>query len=470
MKAFRVSDDCTFISRKELEAYVSANTINNGISLYKSGQSKNWATIEMVYGEYVMLETLSKTTKDKLGDIDKILADAIVSEREPGSGYQPSNDVELILDLAWTQTRIYSPYFYLYEDRYFYSHEILTYSQMHSFCAAIKSMKECGDYKLKDIHGAVLSIRKKRRLYNFKVGNFKYFKDKIKVWDRDGIECWVIHGNKHKAKENIKLTKFVKRKIIKYYVQVSPRRLSYQEITDEVNKEIILYGYPTIHLSSTKKFLGHPDIQNRFKPFRFGKEWAKKYLDPTIVRAHPLYIHDKWEIDGTVLPFYVWVGKKITRLWIMIIVDVHSRKIIGYGVDYHETANLAFNTYRMAIATTGCLAFEIVRDNAKAFDSKLVAELETEFESDEYKCFVRKAKVGNPEDKGTVEKMLDILNVKEFSKCEGWIGDPWNSERELYRLESQTVTELRKPVNVLQIPTVLEYVERSIKNINEMIF
>ncbi|HEU5291806.1 MAG TPA: hypothetical protein VFU05_14250, partial [Cyclobacteriaceae bacterium] len=81
-----------------------------------------------------------------------------------------------------------------------------------------------------------------------------------------------------------------------------------------------------------------------------------------------------------------------------------------------------------------------------------------------------KAKVGNPRDKGTVEKVLDILNIGEFSKCDGWIGDPWDSDRELYRLESTVITELRKKVNIKEISTVFNYVETSIKNLNERIF
>jgi hypothetical protein len=469
MNAFRISEDCTFVSKELLLQHISASTVNNGISIYKKGESKNWATIELQNGEFLQWESLTQLIRKRVGDIDEILTDAFIADSEIEAN-NPINDIELILDLAFTQARIYSRYFQAYQDRYLYSHEILKYSRMHSFIDSIVLMKKEGVYTPVNIHKAVCNLMKKRKLYNFKVGSFKYFKDKINLLSKGDVISYVIHGNKGRPKENIKLTSFVKKQLVKFYVQNTPRRLSYTEITDAVNVEILKFGYPSIHLSSTKKYLALPDIQNRFKPFRLGKEWAKKHLDPFIVRAHPLYIHDKWEIDGTVLPFYVLVNNKITRLWLCIVVDVHSRKIIGYGVDYHETANLIFNTYRVAIVNCRCVPFEIVRDNAKAFDSKLICELENSFESDEFKCFVRKAKVGNARDKGTVEKVLDILNIGEFSKCDGWIGDPWDSDRELYRLESTVVTELRKKVNIKEIPTVFNYVETAIKNLNDRIF
>lgn len=470
MEAFRIANDCTFISKALILESVPKPTVENGISQYKAGKTKNWATISLQTGEYVQWESLGKVTTDKIGEIDKILAQSLVSEPDSVVPDSSINDIELILDLAWSQRRIYSRYYYFYEDRYFYSHEILLYAQMHSLYDSIIFTKRSGDYSLKTIHSAVENLRTKRKFYNFKVGNFKYFKQKIRDLECLGIDSLVINANKHKPKEKIKLTKYVKGCIIKFYTQTSPTRLNYIEITEHVNTQIKKAGYPTIHLSSTKKFLASPEIQNRFKPFRFGKEWVKKHLDPFVVRSHPLYIHDKWEIDGTVLPFYVMINKKITRLWLMIIVDVHSRKIIGYGIDYHETSILVYRTYRMAIANTRALAREIVRDNAKAYDSKLICELESQFESDEIQCLVRRARVGNAKDKGTVEKVLDILNITEFSKCEGWIGDPWDSERELYRLDSKDVNELRKTANVLVPKTVFEYVDMAIANLNNKTF
>ncbi|HEU5292875.1 MAG TPA: transposase family protein, partial [Cyclobacteriaceae bacterium] len=375
MNAFRISEDCTFVSKELVLQHVSASTVNNGISIYKKGDSKNWAIIELQNGEFLQWETLSKLVRQKVGDIEDVLTAALFADSE-SDAHDPVNDIELILDLAFTQSRIYGRYFHTYQDRYYYSHEVHIYAKMHSFIDSVILLKQGGGYALKDIHKAICGLARKRTFYNFKVGSFEYFKDKINLLAKGGVDSYVIHGNKHRPKEyNIKLTSFVKKQLVKFYVQNSPRRLSYPEITEAVNVEILKFGYASIHLSTTKKYLGLPDIQNRFKPFRLGKEWAKKHLDPFLVRAHPLYIHDKWEIDGTVLPFYVLVNNRITRLWLCIVVDVHSRKIIGYGIDYHETSNLVFNTYRMAIVNCRCLPFEIVRDNAKAFDSKLICEL-----------------------------------------------------------------------------------------------
>lgn len=245
--------------------------------------------------------------------------------------------------------------------------------------------------------------------------------------------------------------------------------VSYKEITEKVNHELGKYGFAIISLSLVKKFLRQTEIQNLYKPIRLGKAWAEKFLDPFFVRAHPKDANDKWEMDGTVLPFYFLWNGIITRFWYSIIVDVHSRRIISWAVGRYETRYLVLEVYRIAIVFAHALPFEIVRDNAGAYDSKEVTELESRFE--DHECLVRPAAPDNPKDKGTVEKVHDILNCDHFSKyADHFIGEPWNSDRELYRMEPVEIKELRKIKNIMPANMATEIMGKVVGAYNSKVF
>lgn len=116
-----------------------------------------------------------------------------------------------------------------------------------------------------------------------------------------------------------------------------------------------------------------------------------------------------------------------------------------------------------------CIMHPTVRDNAGGYDTPEVLELETRLEN--RKCFVRAARPENSKDKGTVEKVHDILNCDHFSKdFEHFIGDPWNAERELYRKSSVEIREMRKVKNAYAACEAPRIMARIVSVYNDEVF
>jgi len=455
-----------YVLTEDVLKKVSYSSYRNGISLYKNGTSPRWARDSFDGSEYLVWDSLTRQIQQKIGDIDVLIAQSCCATKSTPSSEQES-ELEKRLEFAFNQKKVYEQFGALYRDRYFYPGEIEVYSRMTAFVTEILSLKESGQ-ELKAIYVAFDHVKDRLPLYNFKIGSYDYFSEKLLYLEKIGLEKGIVHGNRNMEKINKLLNDYVKKQVIKFYCQSKPR-LKYSEITEKVNHEISKRGFITISLSLVKLFLRDPEIQNLYKPFRLGKDWVEKYYNPFQARLHPQNVHDKWEMDGTVLPYYFILDGKITRLWYIIIVDVNSRKIIAWAVGLYESRYLILECYRVAITSCKVLPVELVRDNAGGYDTKEVLELETKLENLE--CFVRAARPENSKDKGTVEKVHDILNCDHFSKdFEHFIGDPWNAERELYRKSSVEIREMRKVKNAYAASEAPGIMARMVSGYNDQVF
>lgn len=455
-----------YILTQEALKKISYSSYRNGISLNKKGTSPRWARDCFDGSEYLAWDSLTHLVQQQIGDID-----ALIAQNTCRTKIITPSDHELVLEkrleFAFNQKKVYEQFGGLYRDRYFYPGEVEVYSRMHSFITELVSLKEAG-HELKTIYTAFCNVKGRLPLYNFKISSYDYFSEKLIHLKEVGLAKGIVHGNRNMEKINKLLNDYVKKQVIKFYCQSQPR-LKYFDITVAVNNEISKRGFITISLSLVKLFLRDPEIQNLYKPFRLGKDWVDKNYNPFQARLHPQNVHDKWEMDGTVLPYYFVLDGKITRLWYIIIVDVNSRKIIGWSVGLYESRYLILECYRVAITSCKVLPVELVRDNAGGYDTKEVLELETKLENS--KCFVRSARPGNSKDKGTVEKVHDILNCDHFSKdFEHFIGDPWHAERELYRTSSAEIREMRKIKNAYDASEALRIMSRIVGSYNDKVF
>ncbi|MCA6380495.1 MAG: transposase family protein [Cytophagales bacterium] len=452
-----------YVLKKEVLKKVPYSSYRNGVSLHDRGESTRWARDYFDGYEYLLWDSLTPYIQGKIGNIHALLEESISTKKSTDPD-ELQTQLETRLEFAFNQKKVYEQFGGLYRDRYFYPGEIEVYCRMHSFVVEILSLKEIG-HDLKTVYAAFDRVKNRIPLYNFRVSSYEYFSEKLLYLEEIGLEKGIVHGNRNMEKINKLLNDYVKKQVIKFYCQNKPC-LKYSEITEKVNNEISKRGFITISLSLVKLFLRDPEIQNLYKPFRLGKDWVTKYYDPFQARLHPQNVHDKWEMDGTVLPYYFILDSKITRVWYIIIVDVNSRKIISWAVGLNESRYLILECYRIAITSCKVLPVELVRDNAGGYDTKEVLELETKLE--DLKCFIRPARPKNSKDKGTVEKVHDILNCDHFSKdFEHFIGDPWNAERELYRKSSVEIREMRKVKNAYpasEAPRIMESIVSSYNN------
>jgi hypothetical protein len=455
-----------YVLKEEVLKNVSYSSYRNGTSLYEKGDSKRWAHDIFDGHVYILWDSLTSHIQTKIGNIDALIRESKVKINNADSDILQI-ELEKRLEFAFSQKKVFEQFGRFYRDRYFYPDEEKIYCRMHSLVVEIISAKQMG-HDLKTIFLAFNSIKNRLPLYNFKVSSYEYFSEKLLYLQKVGIDKGIVHGNRNKEKTNKLLNDYVKKQVIKFYCQSKPR-LKYSEITVNVNNEISKKGFITISLSLVKLFLRDPEIQNLYKPFRLGKDWVEKYYNPFQARLHPQNVHDKWEMDGTVLPYYFLLNGKITRLWYIIIVDVNSRKIISWAVGLYESRYLILEAYRIAITSCKCLPVELVRDNAGGYDTKEVLEFETKLEEKE--CLIRPARPENSKDKGTVEKVHDILNCDHFSRdFEHFIGDPWSADRELYRKSSAEIREMRKVKNAYPSSEAPDIMDRIINNYNDKVF
>lgn len=455
-----------YVLKNEVLKKVPYSSYRNGISLNEKGVSSHWVRCSFNGFEYLEWNSLTPYIQNKIGSFEMLIAQNLCTVKDNESGDQKS-DLEKRLEFAFEQKKVYQQFEPLYKDRYFYPGEIEIYCRMTALVTEINSLKING-HALKDIFTAFTQVTGRLPLYNFKASTYEYFSEKLAYLNEVGLEKGIVHGNRHKEKINKLLNNYVKKQVIKLYCQSKPR-LKYSEITDAVNHEISKRGFIKISLSLVKLFLRDPEIQNLYKPFRLGKDWVEKYYNPFQARLHPPNVHDKWEIDGTVLPYYFFLDGKITRLWYIIVVDVNSRKIVSWAVGLYESRYLILEAYRMAIVSCKSLPIEWVRDNAGGYDTKEVLEFESKLE--EKGCLIRASRPGNSKDKGTVEKVHDLLNCDHFSKdFEHFIGDPWNSDRELYRKSSVDIREMRKIKNAFPASEAPGIMAGIVSNYNEKVF
>lgn len=449
-----------------IKKFVPPSSCDNGISLYDNGLSAHWENYTFFNRRYIVYESLTKMQQERLGNIDDILNASVIQfpTKTETDKYNP--EIALLLEFSYSQVRLAEQYTAFYRDRFLTTHEITVYSHMHCLVAAMFGLESEG-YRLKEIYHTFQAIKSKFKLYNFKVNSYRYFCRKLDELEKDGIENGIIHKNKFSEKSTTIVPKYVLKQITRFYCQSTPVLL-YYEIVDHVNHEIEKRGYMKIKIWVVKKICKEPEFQNLYKPFRLGRKWAEQNLDSWLLRSDPRFCHDLWEVDGTVVPFYVLDGDVVTRLWVSMIVDVKSRCIISWAIGRYESAELIYEVYRLAVVRSGCLARQIVRDNAKAYESRLITGLETQFE--EMHCLVRAARPGNSQDKGTVEKVHDILHTRYYKNHPGFIGDSWKSDREQYRLEPVILRELRKKENAKLPREVVEIVDSSVNAYNKTVF
>ena len=136
-------------------------------------------------------------------------------------------------------------------------------------------------------------------------------------------------------------------------------------------------GYSEVSVSSIKNILADKYIQNQCKPSRNGAEWIKTNLQPFRLREDPTANFELWQLDGSRFQFpYLTEDGKIAFLIFFVVLDVHSRKIIGYSSGKTENHILVKEALSMAVQETGFLPSEIIRDNGGCFRDKKYQKLE----------------------------------------------------------------------------------------------
>ncbi len=98
---------------------------------------------------------------------------------------------------------------------------------------------------------------------------------------------------------------------------------------------------PELSLSSIKQILLCRYRKNLNEMARNREVWMKNTLLPFLIRDEPEYPGDHWQIDATrLLIFCKDEAKQGSFLWIAVVIDGHSRMIMGFAIGDKETPDL----------------------------------------------------------------------------------------------------------------------------------
>lgn len=239
-------------------------------------------------------------------------------------------------------------------------------------------------------------------------------------WGR-GIEESIVHKstNKEKPKKTSDFHTMVALEILSH-----PKNYSYPKVTDLLNHICKQNGYETVSESWVKAQMSNAnaEFRNLVNATRKGEKHFKTNLHQYAIREQTTLPGDVWMIDGSPIQFYCWSknGKKFTRLNLYVIVDVGSRKVVGFDIAYNEDKYNIMNALQMAVEMEGHLPSEIVSDNFSANKSAELLHIKTLFE--EMGCAWRHHKVGNPQDKVYVERFYGAFQSVFCALYDDYLG------------------------------------------------
>jgi len=330
-------------------------------------------------------------------------------------------------------------------------------AKKHAFIAVCLEMYNYG-----------LTIKEMFKIYQF--WNFEILSDcsaktfyrRILRYKKEG-DSSIVHGSLGRLKNS----KIINEKVFSQLKELyrDKKMFTGREIHFKLNQWCLDNGYKSVSHSSIKSVISKPEFMNENKIHRYGKEWTKYFWKPYSLRTNPHFNGSLWQLDGTriQIPYLTTEGKE-SFLWIFVVMDVHSRKIVGFSIDTAERKGMILNALRNAIETTRYIPMELVRDNAKAFESKEYKYVEDYLSY--FGTYTRKHIPGEPQDKGHVERFFGTFQTTVLKNHKGYIGEGIRGRRETSRPDRAMVLESRKKKNLRNKEELEKLIKNSITEYN----
>ncbi|WP_134345691.1 DDE-type integrase/transposase/recombinase, partial [Flavobacterium psychrophilum] len=235
--------------------------------------------------------------------------------------------------------------------------------------------------------------------------------------------------------------------LILHYVG-NPKKFSYRECTHLINENCADENQKTLNESYIKKQMVN-DIEFRTLVYsrRNGAKYKKDMILPHAVRYPVEFPANLWMIDGTPLQMYCVNEKGETiRLNLFIVLDVFSRKIVGFDVAFFEDKFMVMNALKMAVQDEGHLPKEILSDNFSANKTEEIIAIKEQMAKLEVNW--RLAKVGNPQDKAQVERAFGVLQSEIFTFFNDYFGEGIGSRRDNRPNNEFLAIYTKKPITI----------------------
>lgn len=290
-----------------------------------------------------------------------------------------------------------------------------SYCNSYALLLVLRQFDHLKTYELFNLYLAVSDSN-----FSFQTRSLNHFYAKMKDIDKFGL----VESLLHKGTSNlnaVKLSDYHEKLVGHFYRKGS--KLSQRDIYLKVNTILKSRNEPEISLGSVKLILLNKYRKNLDDMARNGDVWMKNTLLPFLIREEPEYPCDHWQIDATRLQVFCKdESKQGSFLWIAAVIDGHSRMIMGFAIGDKESPDLYTRALKTAFGRTRMLPAEILRDNYKGFtqDNDLTDLID---QTQKMGVRWRAHKVGNPRDKGVIERFFGVFNTVFCKHISGYTGE-----------------------------------------------
>ena len=438
MEVFNLDGDI-YVTIGFLSKYgLNERSIHNALVKNRSGKSRHYEHIVDAIDHRMRLikyRTLPKQTIRKYSlpsrhELYEVSDKAVETERLKNLISQ---------HLGYAYERGYLKYQHNYFGIFLDGDLIRSYARTHAIFHAIATLYDF-NIQLKDLFKQYCELQ----FLQFETSSLKSFYRKFKEFKAKG-QLAFLHRNLGLTKSGRKITENHKKEIIRLYSL--PDQLAGREIHKQINFWAIRNGHDQISLSSLKKIIADPIIQNQSKPSRNGKEWMKRHFDPFFIRKHPEKNGELWELDGSRFQFPYATDKGVGFLWFFVVMDIHSRRIVGYSCGKSETHGLVIEAIAQAVLNTGYLPYEMIIDNGSCFNHEKFKLLEENM-SFIAGTYVRRHLPKHAQDKAHVERFFSTFQTTVCKGKFGYVGEGIRSKREEGRPSREKLDEFMKSKNL----------------------
>lgn len=259
-----------------------------------------------------------------------------------------------------------------------------------------------------------------------KPNDYKIFSKYINQCRKNGIESYVLHGNI--GNKSSKVFTDYQFSLMEAYAAL-PNMYSREMIAYLVNVHSDEANLKKVSISTVKTYLCNPKIKNRIALMRRGGKNFEDTILPYTPRTEEMFAGNLWMMDGTPLQFYCWDDnfKKRIRLNFFAIIDVFSKKIVGFDISISEDRFNVINALKMAFKIHGHLPKEILHDNFSANKTDEIKNIKYQLEKSG--VVFRAARPKNAKDKAHIERYFGTVQSTLFSLYDDYMGEGITSKR-----------------------------------------
>jgi len=197
-----------------------------------------------------------------------------------------------------------------------------------------------------------------------------YFWRVIRDCRRQGIPATLMHDSLGVPREyKVKMTGVIKAFIRQ--LLSDPKNLLISEIIKRVKTKYDV----ELSRSSIKSFKADRETRNVVEYYSNGKIHSHQNGMPKITRQLAEAPGDQYQGDFYKLQFICLNADKVIRLWAHMVIDVFSKKFVGWALGERPDGDLAAKAFKMAFVDHCFLPEEIIVDNDKLYDQSVFKRL-----------------------------------------------------------------------------------------------